>query len=78
MSLRGKSLFILYKHIPYKINYVAMELLYIQSETVKKSISLFLEWFSELVPNIIACSKEMYCILNFTCCELELSSFSLL
>lgn len=78
MSLRGKPHFILYKHIPYKINYAATELLYIQSQTVKKSISLFLEWFSELAPNIIACSKEVHCILNFICYELELSSFSLI
>lgn len=55
-----------------------MELLYIQSQTVKRSITLCLEWFSELVPNTVACSKEMYCILNFICYELELSSCSLL
>lgn len=48
------------------IKYEAMELMYTLSQAVKKSISLFLEWFSEIVSNtrLLAVKKSIVFLFN--------------
>ena len=54
------------KHTPYEIKYAAMELMYMLSRTLKKSINLFLEWFSEIVSNtqLLAVKKSIAYLFN--------------
>lgn len=48
------------------IKYEAMELMYTLSQPVKKGISLFLEWFSEIVSNtrLLAVKKSIVFLFN--------------
>lgn len=59
-----------FKHTSHEIKYAAMELMYTQPQTVKKSISLFLKWFSETESKVQLLAQKH---IVYLCYKLELS-----